>query len=194
MSRLLDNTETPATNLDVCTFCGEEYARATLEWSGGRAACRDCRRQQEADESAMRASLARGRETERTATQSARALEVGIDRAFKLGGFTARWGTYGVGYYLATEYDVVSHMLHGLVMADLATWLCTAWIDIRSRRRQVIIELIGFAALTQVMLHTDLIAVPNQPADIGVAFLTFVTFFTIKGTIALTKRVHPDPD
>ncbi len=93
---------------------------------------------------------------------------------------------------MATLYDAVSHMLHGALMADLATWLCTAWFDLRTNRWSVAFELVGFIILTNVMLHTDYLELPSDEASVGVAFLAFTLFFVVKGTLALVHRLHGD--
>jgi hypothetical protein len=107
-----------------------------------------------------------------------------------MGGFTARWGGYALACYLGTIYDVVQHMFFGAVVADLGTWMCTAWLDIKAHPGPVIIEFVGFATLSQLILHTDLFEVPNDPASFGVAFPAFAAFFTIKGGIVVFQRLH----
>jgi hypothetical protein len=62
--------------------------------------------------------------------------------------------------------------------------------ELEERVGPVTIEFVGFATLSQLILHTDLFEVPNDPASFGVAFLAFAAFFTIQGGIVVFQRLH----
>ena len=192
MSQLLENTESGANtkkkvaDLRFCTICHEQFPVASVTWVGGRWACSKCVENSgltEVVEPTVEAAL------EATPSDLLEPIKL-VDQTLRHATTWGRYGFYGVACYGAIESDVVADLLHGLVMADLATWMSTAWLDFKFNRVPVILELIGFTALTNIMIHTDAISLPSDPASLGLAFLSFTLFFTIKGTIALVTRIH----
>ena len=171
-------------DLRFCSFCEEKFPAAELKWELGRSACNQCKKTHTRENPIQPPQL----DDEPVVCQISQINQVNeVVRCITLFG---RYGLYGLGCFLAVQVETISDILHGVLMADLATWICTACFDIRDNRGPVIVELIGFGTLTTVMLHTDAIKTPSDPAAIGMAFLAFTFFFALRGTIALTQRLH----
>ena len=193
MSRLLEAIEdgrNPA--LRTCTFCHGEFPEASVGPRGGRTACTGCRTEGERIEAEERARFEL--EHAEVAPPSVSEVVAGVDDKLRYGGIALRWGTYILAVILAVNSDVISHMLHGYVMADFGTWLATFWIDLKTRRARVVTDATGFIVLTTLMVNTDAMGVPHDGESFGIAFLSFVLFFTIKGSITLVNRIHGDRD
>lgn len=194
VSRLLEETQQPestdgpAVDLRFCTFCQEQFPRDQLAWSAGRWTCVTCRAQSDSVQAIE--SVARFEELEEEDATDHLVVIHRVDTAFRFAEFFGRYGLYALGCYLATKYEPINDMLHGVVMADFGTWLLKSFFDFKTHRWPILIELLGFVILTSVMLHTDAMEIPSDPASIGLAFLAFTLFFTVKGTFAMVSRIH----
>ena len=167
--------------LRFCTVCHEQFPVASVTWVGGRWVCVEC-----TESSGLL-------ETVEPVLEEAPLIIEHIHVVNRALGYASAWGRYGfygTACYFALDSELIADLLHGLVMADLATWISTAWFDFKINRVPVVLELIGFSVLTNVMIHTDAIALPTDPASLGLAFLSFTLFFAIKGTIAMVNRIH----
>ncbi len=99
-----------------------------------------------------------------------------------------RFGGYGVGLYMASMYEFADQFLHGVVLADILTWIALCWFDARFNKLPVILEFVGFVALTTIVLGCEKMSVFENSTAMGMAFLGFLITLGTKGLYQLHKH------
>ena len=186
MSQTVQESGKQLLPLRHCTFCQEQFAALHLTWVGGQWFCKDCHKRWIAKQTVPEeyANLAE----EAPATPDRLKQLHRIDTGFRYGTGVARFSGYGVGFYMATKYSFVDHLLHGVVLADILTWVFLCWFDARFHRLPVFLEFIGFVALTTLVLGGgEKMSQFESNSAMGMAFLGFLVTFATKGTYQMYR-------
>ena len=171
----------------ACTFCQEHFDTLHMTWLRGHWFCKDCHKRwiaqnqqpEEFSEEEAPDSFARLESLHR------------VDRNIRLGIASLRLGGYGTGLFMAASYSFMTDILHGVVVADILTWLFLCWFDVRFHRLPVILEFIGFVILTTCVLNVEQQdSVVEANASMGMAFLGFLGTFATKGVYQLHRYMH----
>ena len=111
-----------------------------------------------------------------------------VDSVFHMGSGFIRFGGYGVGLYMASMYEFADQFLHGVVLADILTWIVLCWFDARFNKLPVILEFVGFVILTTIVLGCEKMSMFENSTAMGMAFLGFLATIGTKGTYQLHKH------
>ncbi|MHC4513382.1 MAG: hypothetical protein ACYTGW_13825 [Planctomycetota bacterium] len=171
--------------LRACTSCEQHFEASHVTWVGGQWFCPDCHLDWKAEQEAPAQYATEAAEAKAAQTERRKSLER-IDAGFRYGSGLGRFGGYGIGFYMASKYTFVNQLLHGVVLADVLTWIFLCWFDARFHRLPVILEFIGFVILTTLILGGDKMSEFESNEAMGMAFLGFLITFATKGLY----RVH----
>lgn len=196
MSRIAEETRTP---LRSCTFCREQFNTLYMTWLRGHWFCRDCHRRwiaQHAGPEQFPAGEAPGTFDHLEYLHKA-------DRNIRYGVAVLRFLGYGIALYMALHYSFVADLLHGVVLADILTWVLLCWIDMRFHRWPVVLEFVGFLVLTLLVLNRQqpvgtvdtvgtvgTVGTVDSNAAMGIAFLGFLVTFATKGVYQVHRYWH----
>ncbi len=179
----MTTTEKHLLPLRYCSSCQERFNPLRLTWVGGHWLCAACYKE-------PAPVLA---EEVPELSEEGIALYERFDRNLHLGIAGGRICFYGISFYMATQHAWVADFLHGVLIADFATWMIQSWHNFLFHQRTVILELIGFAILGNVIWLTDgFIVFPDNPTSLGMAFLSFICVFSIKLSILVKKLMIED--
>lgn len=170
-----------------CTSCGEHFEASRLTWVGGQWFCTDCHLQWKSEQEVPPQYTSAMTAEEEAPPNRLESLDR-VDSFFHLGSGFLRFGGYGIGLYMGTVYDFVDHFLHGVVLADILTWVALCWLDARFNKLPVILEFVGFVILTTVIIRSENVSVFADSASMGVAFLGFLITIGTKGIYQLHKH------
>lgn len=170
-----------------CTSCGEHFEAPRLTWVGGQWFCRDCHLEWKARQQTPPQYAGATVADEKASGSRFERIER-MNNIFRFGGGFLRFGCYGVAVYLATQHQFVDQFLHGVVFADILTWIALCWFDARFNKLPVLFEFIGFVILTTILLGRDHAAVLENNATLGMAFLGFLVTFGTKGLYRLHRH------
>ena len=171
--------------MKYCTFCHEQFAALQLTWVGGQWFCKDCHKRWIAKRTVPEEFA--GMDEEAPATPERLNQLHRIDTGFRYGSSVARISGYGVGFYMATKYSFIEQMLHGVVLADILTWVFLCWFDARFHRLPVILEFVGFVGLTTLVLGGEKMSQFETTTAMGMAFLGFLITFSTKGVYQMHR-------
>jgi hypothetical protein len=171
-----------------CTSCGEHFEASRLTWVGGQWFCTDCHLQWKSEHETPPQYVSAITAAEDEAPPSRLESLDRVDSFFHLGSGFLRFGGYGIGLYLGTMYDFVDHFLHGVVLADVLTWVALCWLDARFNKLPVVLEFVGFVLLTTILLRAENGSIFSDSAAMGVAFLGFLITIGTKGVYQLHRQ------
>lgn len=170
----------------ACTYCEEHFEVSDLTWVGGQWFCTDChlewRAQQEKPPQYISEAAAEEAPSGTLATLHA------VDNFFRIGSGFLRFGGYAAALCMATVYDFVFPFLHGVVLADVLTWIVLCWFDARFTKLPTILEFVGFVILTTIIVGNGDISVFENNTSTGIAFLGFLVTLGTKGLYQLHRH------
>ncbi len=170
-----------------CTSCGEHFEGSSLTWVGGQWFCTDCHLEWKSKQDAPPEYVSATTAAAEASLSRLESLDT-VDRFFHVGSGFLRFGGYAVGLYMASMYEFADQFLHGVVLADILTWVALCWFDARFNKLPVILEFVGFVILTTVILGCERGSVFESNAAMGMAFLGFLITFGTKGLFQLHRH------
>lgn len=187
MTKTLKQPEKEVAHGRPCTSCGERFEASRLAWAAGQWFCSDCHLEWKVQQEEVRQRV-RVQSAVKLPPVERQKLFERIHSVFHLGSGFLRFGAYGAGVYLATKHDFVNQCLHGVVLADILTWIALCYLDACFTKLPVILEFIGFVILSTIILSGAHSEVFENSATMGMAFLGFLITFGTKGVYRLHRH------
>ncbi|MCA8941294.1 MAG: hypothetical protein KDB80_01935 [Planctomycetes bacterium] len=104
-----------------------------------------------------------------------------LDNLLRWGAVVGRFLGYGLLFWWSSVYPIVAAVLFGVFVADIVTWMFSAWFDARFHGEAVTAEAVSYTLLFLVLWFSGGLDLPEERTSRLIACASAAGVFTLRG-------------